>query len=254
MHFEMAIHALSSSSSKWGLFYLSSFLVALTIPLHEIAHAFATKYYGRKVQCFGIGWLWFGPFAFCDTSDMWLSPKKHRVMVDLAGIYLNALLAGIAGLCAIFTGADYPTVTILLELFALSSYMIVIGNLDTSFEFDGYYALMDALDQPNLRLSAIKWGVQLFSSETLTNNEKSRVKLVWESIRDNYKEAIYWLSMLVNLVVIHILVPYVVLTYLLVGLFGVTNPVLAILFIVLAVSLSSFGMYKDVMFRMRRLS
>jgi CRP-like cAMP-binding protein len=253
-HFEIAIHALSSSEHKWGLFYLASFLVTLTIPIHEIAHAFATKYYGRKVHCFGVGWLWLGPFAFCDTSDMWLSPKQHRVVVDLAGIYLNAILAGVAGLCANFTATDYPAATILLELFALSSYLIVIGNLDTSLEFDGYYALMDFLDQPNLRLSAIRWGVELFSINNAVNTEKSRTKLMWESIKNNSREATYWLCTLANLVVIHIIVPYVVLTYLLVGLFGVRNPVITIAFILLAVSLSSFGIYKDVAFRMRHTS
>jgi CRP-like cAMP-binding protein len=249
-HFELAIHALSSSPNKWGLFYLSSFLVTLTIPLHEMAHAFATKYYGRRVHCFGIGWLWLGPFAFCDTSDMWLSPKQHRVVVDLAGIYLNAILAGVAGLFAIFTATDYPTATILLELFALSSYLIVIGNLDTSLEFDGYYALMDVLDQPNLRLSAIKWSVELFSSKA-TNDAKSRSQLIWESIKNNSKEATYWVCTLVNLVVIHMIVPYVVLTYLLAGLFGFRNPAITIVVILFAVSLSSFGIYKDIAYRLR---
>lgn len=253
-HFELAIHTLSASPNKWGLFYLQGFLTALTIPLHELAHAFTTKYYGRKVHCFGIGWLWLGPFAFCDTSDMWLSPKNQRVMVDLAGIYLNAMLAGLAGLCAIFTASDYPTATILLELFALSSYLIIIANLDTSLEFDGYYALMDMLDQPNLRLSAIKWGVEIFSSQHTSNQKISRFKLIWASIKNNYKEAIYWLCTMVNLVVIHMIVPYVVLTYLLVGLFGVRNPIYAIGIVLLAVALSSFGIYKDVMFRVGRVA
>lgn len=246
-HFEQAIHSLASSPYKWRLFYLQAFLVTLTIPLHELAHAFTTKFYGRKVYCFGVGWLWIGPFAFCDTSDMWLSPKKQRVMVDLAGVYLNAILAGIAGLCAMLTSANYPTATILLELFALSSYMIVIANLDTSLELDGYYALMDLLDEPNLRIAAIKWSVAFFSSKETIN------KSIWNNIKQNYKAVIYWLSSLVSIILIHIVIPYIVLTYLLVGLFGVSSPYLAVLFILIAVGASSLSIYKEIAYQVRRV-
>jgi len=35
--------------------------------------------------------------------------------------------------------------------------MMVFYNLDPTFELDGYYVLMDALDTPNLRFNAIQW-------------------------------------------------------------------------------------------------
>ncbi len=47
-----------------------------------------TKYYGHEVHYMGVGWYWLRPVAFTDTSDMWLSTKKPRVMVNLAGILL----------------------------------------------------------------------------------------------------------------------------------------------------------------------
>ena len=31
-----------------------------------------TKHYGREVPRVGVGWYWFGPVAYVDTSDMWL--------------------------------------------------------------------------------------------------------------------------------------------------------------------------------------
>jgi hypothetical protein len=37
----------------------------------------------------------------------------------------------------------------------LVSWWIVLGNLDPLFEFDGYYALSDWLDRPNLRQQAL---------------------------------------------------------------------------------------------------
>lgn len=240
--FEIAISALSSSPYKWPLFYFQSFLVALTVPLHELAHAFMTKYYGRKVNCFGLGWLWLSPFAFCDTSDMWLSPKKQRLMVDLAGMYLNAILAGVAGIAAFFTTLEHPNVIIVLTLFSLGSYMIIIANLDTALEFDGYYALMDILDKPNLRLTSIKWVASFFSSEH---------KLTWSEIKGHKNEVIYCGCTLLCIFVLGVALPYFVFSYLLTGLFGVQNPLLTILFTLLAVTFSSLSIYREVLMRVQ---
>lgn len=246
-HFKETIQLLSVSEYKWRLFFLMNFVVLFTIPIHELAHAFATKYYGRIVHCFGLGWLWLGPFAFCDTSDMWLSPRKQRVMVDLAGIYLNIILAGIAGLCTFITYPASVNLTICLVLFTLYSYLWVIGNLNTAFELDGYYALMDILDKPNLRLSAIHWITQLFSSKKLNKNEKDQVNFSWASLSQHYKEVIYWLVTLIYIFVIGTVLPYIVLMYLLSGLLGIHSPFIIIILTLIAVILSSLGLYKDVL-------
>ena len=56
----------------------------------------------------GIGWYWFGPVAYVDTSDMWLAGKWPRVAVSLAGPYSNIVLAGAAALVGWFVG--HPTI------------------------------------------------------------------------------------------------------------------------------------------------
>ncbi len=125
------------------------------ISIHELAHAFTTKYFGRVVHHFGIGWYWLGPIAFTETSDMWLCTRWPRVTVDLAGIFIDLVIAGVATIIASYTSIH--NVTIFLWLFALFRYLSVYYNLFTLIEMDGYYALMDWLDRPHLRSDAIVW-------------------------------------------------------------------------------------------------
>lgn len=230
IHFERTIDLLASSPYKWALFLLSVFLTTLTVPLHELAHAFTIKHYGRKVLCFSLGWFWFSPFAYCETSDMWLSSRKQRAFVDLAGVYLNAILAGLAGVCIYFLFPVYPNLTIVLELFALSSYLFMLIHMNSALELDGYYALVDGLDKPDLRLASIKWACSFQAK--------------WESVIAHYKEVTYCLLTLIYVLVVSTIVSYAVFSYLLAGLFGVSNPVIAIVMTLIVVSVSLFSLYK----------
>ena len=89
------VHA-THAGGRLLLFLIPAYL--LSILIHEAGHAFTVKACGRKVPRVGIGWYWFGPVAYVDTSDMWLAEKWPRVAVSLAGPYSNIILAGAAAL------------------------------------------------------------------------------------------------------------------------------------------------------------
>lgn len=147
--------ALSVTSERPVFFLLLAAAFLFTIFAHELGHAFTTKKFGREVSGMGIGWYWFGPTAFVDTSDMWLATRRQRIAVTLAGPYTNLLLAGIASLTALFVSD--PHVRLGLWFFALGSYIVVIVNLNPLLEYDGYYALIDILEHPNLRAHCLSW-------------------------------------------------------------------------------------------------
>jgi putative peptide zinc metalloprotease protein len=132
------------------LFFYAAVVVSLV--LHEAGHAFTTKFYGREVDRIGIGWFWFAPIAYVDTSDMWPTGRWPRIAVDLAGICVNVVCAGVAALAALLIGGGAWAAV--LWQFVLVSWWMVLGNLNPLFEFDGYYALSDWLDRPNLRRQA----------------------------------------------------------------------------------------------------
>lgn len=135
------------------LFLIPAQLFATVI--HEAGHAFTAKAFGREVPRAGVGWYWFGPMAFVDTSDMWLADRWPRVAVSLAGPYANLVLGSLAALVAWLV----PSILVAAALwqFALASYVSVLSNLNPLLEFDGYYVLMDLLDRPNLRPRALAW-------------------------------------------------------------------------------------------------
>ena len=90
---------------------------ALLIILHECAHGLAVKAIGRKVESVGIGWYWFGPVAFVDTSDAWAGTRAQRILVSAAGPIANLLLAAFASGVACW--APSPAITIAAWQFAL---------------------------------------------------------------------------------------------------------------------------------------
>jgi putative peptide zinc metalloprotease protein len=130
--------------------------------LHEAAHAFTTKHFGRHVNGMGLGWYRFGPVAFIDTSDMWLGGKWERLAVTAAGPIMNIILAGMASL-AILASSNIIVIAGLWQ-FAVLAYLLVLLNLNPLLELDGYYLLMDWLERPNLRTKALRWLTREFPS------------------------------------------------------------------------------------------
>jgi putative peptide zinc metalloprotease protein len=143
-----------SEAGGWLLlFWIPATLVALLV--HEAGHAFTTKHFGREVPRVGVGWYWFGPVAYVDTSDMWLEGRWPRIAVSLAGPYTNLVIGSLASIAAWFV--PNAVLSAVLWEFALLSYLGVLLNLNPLMEFDGYYVLSDLLDKPNLRPRALAW-------------------------------------------------------------------------------------------------
>ena len=147
----------------------------IVVSVHEMAHAFTTKSYGREVPRGGFI-LYFGmPCFFVETSDIWLERKERRIAVSWAGPYSAMILAG---LCCIII-AIFPDFWMSGLLFktALWCYVSIFLNLNPLLEFDGYYILVDSLELPMLRkrsLTFLKqrlWG-KLAGQELFTYEEK----------------------------------------------------------------------------------
>ncbi len=137
------------------LLALALAMYGASVFVHELGHAFTVKAFGREVLGAGVGWYWFAPMAYVDTSDMWLAGRWPRIAVSLAGPYANVLLAAIAALLALsFSNAALVAV---LWQFAFISYVGVLLNLNPLLERDGYFVLIDLLERPNLRVRCLRW-------------------------------------------------------------------------------------------------
>jgi putative peptide zinc metalloprotease protein len=125
-------------------------LIALAI--HESAHAFAVKSYGRRVTRGGFMLMMGMPFAFVDTSDMWFGSRYSRIVVTLSGPLSTAAVAGSASLVAAYV--PNPIVAGIAFQIAFALYLNTIYNLNPLMPLDGYQALSDALRMPRLREEA----------------------------------------------------------------------------------------------------
>lgn len=208
-------------------------MMIIEVCLHELGHAFAVKAFGREVHYIGVGWNGTAPVAFTDTSDMWLSPRKPRMLVNLAGVYVDFLSAGLAALL-MFVVIN-PYIQGLLWIFALYTYVKGVQNLSPLQDMDGYYILEDWVEKPRLRRSAVIWLVRIFP-KALSNRKL---------FKEHMPEVAYWLACLFYLLFISVI------TLIFVGFMSVimgTEPrlLLSLCFPVIVVIFVSLGVLMEI--------
>lgn len=136
--------------------YLTGALVLLglnvvALACHEFGHALAAKHAGRRVPAMGV-LMYFGiPSVFVDTTDVWMADRRARLVTSMAGPIASLAFAGGAQLVAL----AFPSVAPVAFKLAFVWYLNTLFNLNPLMALDGYYALMDWLEIPNLRPRAI---------------------------------------------------------------------------------------------------
>ena len=129
--------------------------ILATAFLHEGGHAIACKAYKRKINNAGLVLYYGSPCLYVDTTDIWMAPPHARILVSLAGPAVNIFIGSLCSLTVfIFPMSEYST---FIWRFAFISYCIALVNLNPLLEFDGYYALSDLLEIPNLRSRAFSY-------------------------------------------------------------------------------------------------
>jgi putative peptide zinc metalloprotease protein len=134
---------------------LISLLPVVSI-LHVLVHALACKSFGRKVREMGF-FLLQGilPTFYADVTDIFMSSRRARVIVDLAGPMVEVALGSLA-----FVGAYWAPPGLGQSLLFGAGILLwegaVINLYPFSFlELDGYNILADLLAMPTLRGQAL---------------------------------------------------------------------------------------------------
>jgi putative peptide zinc metalloprotease protein len=135
-------------------------LVVLKL-IHEYGHAYACKVFGGEVPEIGAYFIAGTPCAYCDCTSSWgFTKRAHRLIVVLAGIYVELFIAAIA----VFVWAIAPSATVKLiafDIVVVAGVATVLANLNPLMRFDGYYIFSDLLEIPNLRSTAQKQAINL---------------------------------------------------------------------------------------------
>lgn len=129
----------------------SALSVVVIKSLHELGHAYTAVRYGCHVRTAGIAFMALVPMLYTDVTDAWKLPsRRHRIHIDMAGIYVEV---AVAGLCLFFWAflPDGPVRSAVFVLATVSIFMSVIVNLNPFMRFDGYFVLADLIGVPNLQ-------------------------------------------------------------------------------------------------------
>jgi putative peptide zinc metalloprotease protein len=141
---------------------LNGILAARNLPLiwltlivlkvfHEFGHAYACKYFGAHVPEMGAYLIAGTPCAYVDATASWGLPRKReRIIICLAGMYVESIFAAIAVLVWANTGSSLINALAYNVVF-LAGVMTVLFNVNPLMRYDGYYILSDLLQMPNLR-------------------------------------------------------------------------------------------------------
>jgi putative peptide zinc metalloprotease protein len=140
--------------------FLATPLILLMIPLvsmlHVLVHALACKAYGRKVREFGF-FLLQGilPTFYADVTDIFMSSRRARVIVDLAGPMVELVLGSAAFLAAAWTAPGFEQSLLFWAGILLWEGAVINLYPFTFLEMDGYNILADLLAMPTLRGQAL---------------------------------------------------------------------------------------------------
>ena len=172
----------------------------LVILIHELGHGYTCKYFGGEVRELGFMLIYFQPAFFCNVSDAWsFNDRSARLWVTAAGSWIQMVVASIA---AVVWWAAAPG-TLIAEI-ALAA--MLVGGVTTLFTnanpllpLDGYFALIDWLEIPNLRHRAFahfQWWVKrvvfgLDVPEPAATFRERRVFLIYGALSFVYIAALF---------------------------------------------------------------
>jgi hypothetical protein len=133
-----------------GYFFYYFVLLFPVIVVHELSHGLALKHYGGDPGEIGTGLFYFGPMFYVDTSAAWALGKWERVMVSMGGP-ISTLLIGSVSVVLSRLSIFSPEISRVFSMLAFWCFYVMLFNFNPLFETDGYYALMDIVNIPNLR-------------------------------------------------------------------------------------------------------
>jgi multidrug efflux pump subunit AcrA (membrane-fusion protein) len=146
------VYTLRAAVSDYVLLYI---VATVLVAIHELAHGFTCKYYGGEVHEIGAMMFYFDIAFFCNVNDAWTFQElKSRLWVTAAGSWIEMVVAGIAAI--IWWAAEPGTLLsdAALGVFLVGGFAAVLINMNPLIPLDGYYALSDWLEVPNLRRRA----------------------------------------------------------------------------------------------------
>ena len=173
---------------------------AVVILIHELGHGYACKYFGGEVRELGFMLIYFQPAFYCNVSDAWsFRDRSARLWVTAAGGWIQFVVASAAAVVWWAAAPGTLVAEIALAAMLVGGVTTLFTNANPLLPLDGYFALSDWLEIPNLRHRAFahfQWWVKrnvfrLDVPEPTASFRQRRVFLVYGALSFVYVAALF---------------------------------------------------------------
>ena len=136
--------ATRSAFQEPGLLLAVFALTVLSAGFHEFGHAAACRHAGATPGAMGAGLYLVWPAFYTDVDDSYRLGRRGRLLVDLGGLYFNAVVAVAVAAVWLFTRQDALLLGIATQLLQM------VRQLAPFIRADGYHILADLTGVPDL--------------------------------------------------------------------------------------------------------
>jgi multidrug efflux pump subunit AcrA (membrane-fusion protein) len=128
----------------------------VVILIHELGHGFTCKHYGGEVHEMGFMLIYFQPAFYANVNDAWSFPRlSARLWVTAAGSWIQLVTASIAAVVWYVVRPGTMASEFAVAAMLVGGATTIITNANPLIPLDGYFALTDWLEIPNLRVRAL---------------------------------------------------------------------------------------------------
>lgn len=152
--FTHTLRAIHQPFNPWDFVFFYLLVIGITL-FHELGHAAACRRFECPHGNIGFALYFMFPAFYTDVTPAWRLPPLKRAVVDLGGIYFQAILFVVLTLYVMLTGS----LLALRLLWAMN--LTMLWTLNPIFKMDGYWLLSDVSGLTNLHRQMRDAGVNL---------------------------------------------------------------------------------------------
>ena len=137
--------------TPWTIVLLVLSFAVLTF-IHEMGHAIACRHFGGEVREMGFMFLLFIPAFYANVTDAWSFPgRRERLWVTFAGPWIELCATSVIAIIWLLVRPESLGAQLAVAAMLIGGIGNIVTNLNPLLPLDGYFALGDYLEIPNLR-------------------------------------------------------------------------------------------------------
>jgi multidrug resistance efflux pump len=181
----------SLRSITFGSVVVLWFTALVVILIHELGHGYTCKYFGGEVHEMGFMLIYFQPAFYCNVNDAWSFPAlRSRLWVTAAGGWIQLVIASLAAVLWYVARPGTLVSEVAVATMIVGGATTIVTNANPLIPLDGYFALTDWLEIPNLRVRALAyfgWSVRRHAlrielPEPAVTDREKRVFLIYGAL------------------------------------------------------------------------